>query len=160
MLGIRLICVGKLKESFWKEAVKEYEKRLSKYCRLEILELKEEKLSENPSDKEIQQALSHEAAAIREKIPAGAAVIPMCIEGKTLSSEELAQEMNDLTVGGASKLCVIIGGSVGLSPEIKKLGQLKLSMSRMTFPHHLARVMVLEQLYRGFQIQTGGKYHK
>ena len=160
MLGIRLICVGKLKESFWKDAVREYEKRLSKYCKLEILELKEEKLSETPSQKEIQQALDSEAAAIREKIPAGAAVIPMCIEGKNLSSEELAGELADLTLRGASKLCVIIGGSVGLSPDIKKMGQLKLSMSKMTFPHHLARVMVLEQLYRSFQIQTGGKYHK
>ncbi len=160
MLGIRLICVGKLKESFWKDAVQEYEKRLRKYCKLEILELKEEKLSETPSQREIQQALDSEAAAIREKIPAGAAVIPMCIEGKNLSSEELAGELADLTLRGASKLCVILGGSVGLSPDIKKMGQLKLSMSKMTFPHHLARVMVLEQLYRSFQIQTGGKYHK
>lgn len=160
MLGVRLICVGKLKESFWKNAVQEYEKRLSKYCKLEILELKEEKLSENPLEKEIQQALANEAAAIREKIPAGAAVIPMCIEGKQLSSEEMAQALTDMTVRGASKICLVIGGSVGLSPEIKKMGQLRLSMSKMTFPHHLARVMVLEQLYRSFQIQTGGKYHK
>lgn len=160
MLSIRLICVGKLKESFWKNAVQEYEKRLSKYCRLEIMELKEERLPENPSEKEIARALVSEAARIQEKIPDGSTIIPMCIEGRQLTSREMADMLEEIIVQGASKLCMIIGGSVGLSDEIKIQGKFRLSMSKMTFPHHLARVMVLEQLYRSFQIQTGGKYHK
>lgn len=160
MLNIKLICVGKLKESFLKEAVREYEKRISKYANLEIIEIKEEKLRDNPSQKEIDQALFTESDAILQKAPQGAKIVPLCIEGKLLSSTELAEKIGAMSVLGASKICFIIGGSFGLSNEIKKRGEFKLSMSKMTFPHHLARVMVLEQIYRSFNIIAGGKYHK
>lgn len=160
MLSVTLICVGKLKEKFYKEACAEYEKRLKLYCKLEIIELNEERLPENPSQALIDAALSKEAAEIRAKIPQGAALIPLCIEGKTLSSEGLADAVGKLTTGGISRLCFVIGGSCGLSGEIKQAAALRLSMSPMTFPHHLARVMVLEQIYRSLNILSGGKYHK
>lgn len=160
MLSVRLICVGKLGEKFWSEAVKEYEKRLGAYCKLEILELPEQRLPQTPSDAEIVQALDKEAALIETKIPQGASVIAMCVEGKPMSSEQLAGYFGRLTVSGTSKLCLLIGGSCGLSERVKARAALRLSMSPMTFPHHLARVMVLEQVYRALNIAAGGKYHK
>lgn len=160
MLTVRLICVGRLGEKFWAEAVKEYEKRLSAYCRLEITELPEQRLPQQPSAGEIAQALDKEAALIEAKIPQGAAVIALCVEGKPMSSEELAGYLDRLTVSGTSKLCLLIGGSCGLAESVKARAQIRLSMSPMTFPHHLARVMVLEQLYRALNINAGGKYHK
>ena len=160
MLGIRLICVGKLGERFWKDAVKEYEKRLAGYCKLEILELPEQRLPDRPSEGQIAAALQKEADLIRTKIPQGAAVMAMCIEGKTMSSEALAQTVSDMTLSGTSKIAVLIGGSCGLDATLKQQAKLRLSMSPMTFPHHLARVMVLEQIYRALNIQAGGKYHK
>ena len=160
MLGIRLICVGKLGERFWKDAVKEYEKRLAGYCKLEILELPEQRLPDRPSDGQIAAALQKEADLIRAKIPQGAAVMAMCIEGKTMSSEALAQTVSDMTLSGTSKIAVLIGGSCGLDATLKRQAKLRLSLSPMTFPHHLARVMVLEQIYRALNIQAGGKYHK
>ncbi len=160
MLAVRLICVGKLGEKFWADAVKEYEKRLSAYCRLEIIELPEQRLPQQPSAGEIAAALQKEAALIQDKIPAGAAVIALCVEGKPMSSEQLAAYFGRLTVTGTSKVCLLIGGSCGLAESVKARAQLRLSMSPMTFPHHLARVMVLEQLYRAQNIAAGGKYHK
>lgn len=160
MLSIRLICVGKLGEKFWKEAVKEYEKRLSGYCKLEILELPEQRLPDKPSDGQITSALQKEAQLIRSKIPQGAAVIAMCIEGKTMSSEALADKISEFTLNGISRLVILIGGSCGMDEQLKKQANLRLSMSPMTFPHHLARVMVLEQVYRALNIAAGGKYHK
>ena len=147
MLSVRLICVGKLGEKFWADAVKEYTKRLGAYCKLEIIELPEQRLPQTPSEGEIAQALEKEAALIESKLLPGASVIAMCVEGKPMSSEQLADYFGKLTVSGTSKICVLIGGSCGLSERVKKKAALRLSMSPMTFPHHLARVMVLEQIY-------------
>ena len=160
MLSVRLICVGKLKEKFYREACAEYEKRLKAYCKLEILELTEQRLPENPAPALIQSALAKEADAIRQKIPQGSAVIAMCIEGKPLSSEGLADRITAITGGGISRICVLIGGSCGMDEALKQSADLRLSMSPMTFPHHLARVMVLEQIYRALNIAAGGKHHK
>lgn len=160
MLAVRLICVGKLGEKFWADAVREYKKRLGAYCKLEIVELPEQRLPQTPSAGEIAQALDKEAALIEGKIPQGAALIALCVEGKPMSSEQLAEYLGRLTVSGTSRLCLVIGGSCGLSDKIKARAALRLSMSPMTFPHHLARVMVLEQLYRALNIAAGGKYHK
>lgn len=160
MLHVRLICVGKLKEKFYREACAEYEKRLKGYCKLDILELAEQRLPENPSQAQIDAALEKEAAAIRAKIPAGSAVIALCIEGKPMSSEALADTLKNWMGGGVSQLCLLIGGSCGLDEALKREAKLRLSMSPMTFPHHLARVMVLEQVYRALNLAAGGKYHK
>ena len=152
MLNIRLICVGKLKERFYLEACREYEKRLSALCRLEILQLDE--APDRPD------GLKREAERIRAAIPQGSYVIAMCIEGKALSSEGLAGRLQELQTGGVSRICMVIGSSRGLDEAIKETAQLRLSMSPMTFPHHLARVMVLEQIYRSLSILAGSKYHK
>ena len=160
MLSIHLICVGKLKEKFYREAVEEYTKRLSAYCKLNLVELPEVKLPQNPSQGEIQAALDKEGAAIRARIPQNASVIAMCVEGKTRSSEELAALVRTWEQNAAKHLVFVIGGSYGLHPSIKEEAWVRLSMSPMTFPHHLARVMVLEQLYRAEAIQAGSKYHK
>lgn len=160
MQRVTILCVGKLKEKFYIEAAAEYAKRLSRHCKLEILELPEQRLPEAPSQGEIDAALEKEAAAIREKLPKGGTLIAMCIEGRTMSSEELAQKLMQLGLSGASQLTFLIGGSVGLHPSLKQQADLRLSMSPMTFPHHLARVMLLEQIYRGYQIQEGSRYHK
>lgn len=160
MLNVKLICVGKLKEKFYLEAVNEYVKRLGSLCRLEITELGEVRLPQEPSQAEINAALAKEAESIRQQIPKGAVVAAMCIEGKIYSSEEFSKVMSDCAVAGASKLCFVVGSSFGLDEGFKKSADLRLSMSKMTFPHHLARVMLLEQIYRGFKISAGGKYHK
>lgn len=160
MLSVRLICVGKLKEKFYREACSEYEKRLKGYCKLEIIELNEQRLPERPAQAEIDAALAREADAIRAKVPNGAMLIAMCIEGKEMSSEGLARTLTERMNGGVSNICVVIGGSCGLDEQLKRSATLRLSMSPMTFPHHLARVMVLEQIYRALNIAAGGKYHK
>ena len=160
MLSIHLICVGKLKEKFYREAVEEYTKRLSAYCKLNLVELPEVKLPQNPSQGEIQAALDKEGAAIRAKIPQNASVIAMCVEGKTRSSEELAALVRTWEQNAAKHLVFVIGGSYGLHPSIKEEAWVRLSMSPMTFPHHLARVMLLEQIYRAFKIREGSGYHK
>lgn len=156
MQRVSVICVGKLKEKFYAEAAAEYVKRLGRYCRLEMVELPEQRLPDHPSPAEIQRALAREAEAIRAKLPAGAAVAALCIEGRLHSSEDLAA----LLGGGERGLAFVIGGSWGLHDSVKAAAGVRLSMSPMTFPHHLARVMLLEQIYRGFQIREGGKYHK
>lgn len=160
MQRVTILCVGKLKERFYTEAVAEYAKRLSRFCRLDIVELPESRLPDDPSPAQIRQALETEASLIRARIPKGAAVIAMCIEGQTLSSPQLAQRMGRFAVGGESSLVFLIGGSVGLDKSVKAQAELRLSMSPMTFPHHLARVMLLEQIYRAYQINAGTKYHK
>lgn len=160
MQNIKIICVGKLKEEFYIQAVKEYAKRLRTLCKLEIEELAEVKLPQEPSKSEIEAALFKEGTAVVNRIPKGSMVIAMCIEGKRMTSEKFSEMLDEFAVSGASKLCFIIGGSFGLSKEVKELAGVKLSMSDMTFPHHLARVMLLEQIYRGYKISGGGKYHK
>ncbi len=160
MVSIQLLCVGRLKEKHFAAACAEYEKRLGSFCRLTITELPEERLPEAPSQAQVDAALEKEAARILEKIPRGSKVIALCVEGRLLSSPELARTMDRWMVEGTSSIVLIIGGSFGLHPSVKSQAQLLLSMSPMTFPHHLARVMVLEQLYRSFQIRAGTRYHK
>jgi 23S rRNA (pseudouridine1915-N3)-methyltransferase len=157
-MNIELIVIGKLKEDYLRNACAEYIKRLGRYCTFTLHELDEYKLSDNPSEKEISAALAKEAEQIKRY--AKGLIIPMCIEGKQLSSPELSDKITDAGVNGQSTVTFIIGSSFGLAPEIKAMGDIKLSMSKMTFPHQLARVMLLEQIYRAFQISTGGKYHK
>lgn len=158
MIKVSIIAVGKIKEKAFAEAAQEYEKRLGAFCELGITEIKPSVLPDNPSSAQISSALGAEAQKIAEKIPKGAAVYPLCIEGKSISSEELAATVEDLTDNGQS-ICFIIGGSYGLSEDIKRLG-MGLSFSKMTFPHRLFRVMLLEQIYRAFTIISGKKYHK
>ena len=157
MVSVDIICVGKLKEKFFLDAVKEYSKRLQGYCKLTVTELSEVAVR---NDAEIARALASEGEAVLAKIPKDAYVIAMCIEGELVSSEKLAEKISALSVSGRSKLCFLIGGSNGLAEEVKKRADFRLSMSRMTFPHHLARVMVLEQIYRAFKISEGSGYHK
>ena len=160
MQKVTVLCVGKLKEKFYIDAAAEYAKRLSRFCKLELVELPEERLPEDPSPAQIEAALLKEAAAIRAKPPAGAALIALCVEGELRSSEALARQMAAWAGQGVSQLVFLIGGSFGLHPSIKGSAKLRLSMSPMTFPHHLARVMVLEQIYRAYQINAGTRYHK
>ena len=160
MQKVTVLCVGKLKEKFYIDAAAEYAKRLSRFCKLELVELPEERLPEDPSPAQIEAALLKEAAAIRAKLPAGAALIALCVEGELRSSEALARQMAAWAGQGVSQLVFLIGGSFGLHPSIKGSAKLRLSMSPMTFPHHLARVMLLEQIYRAYQINAGSKYHK
>ena len=158
MLEVKIICVGKLKERYWREAVEEYAKRLSAFCRFSVVELNEARLPQNPTAAEIDRALEEEGRAIRAA--AGrSAVYALCIEGRMLSSEKLASEISTEAVGGASSLAFVIGSSHGLHESVKACGK-RISMSPMTFPHQLARVMLCEQLYRAFSINAGTKYHK
>ncbi len=159
-MNVQLICVGKLKEKFWADAVAEYVKRLSPFCKLTITELPEEKLPSDPSPALIAAALKKEAAAIRSKLPPNASVVALCIEGRMRSSEELAGLLRTWENNPAKHLVFLIGGSYGLDEALKSEAWTRLSMSPMTFPHHLARVMALEQLYRAFQINKGSPYHK
>ena len=156
MQKVSIVCVGKLKEKFYADAAAEYAKRLSRFCKLDIVELNEERLPEDPSPAQIEAALSREADTIRAKLPPAAMAVALCVEGKQRFSEELARLMAD----SVSHLVFLIGGSFGLHPSIKELAAVRLSMSPMTFPHHLARVMLLEQIYRAYQINAGTKYHK
>ena len=160
MFDITLICMGKLKEKFYLSAAAEYEKRLKGYCNFHLLELPETRLPENPSPAEISAGLEKEADAILTKIPKGSWFCVLTPEGKLFSSEDLAHKLSDVKLSGKSNACFLIGSSFGIAPKIKQMADLKLSMSPMTFPHHLARVMVLEQLYRAEAIQAGSKYHK
>lgn len=160
MLTINIICIGKLKESYLREASAEYQKRLGAFCRLQITELVPAKLPENPSPALIDAALAQENSQILAKIPANAKVYALCIEGRQLTSEELSARLATETNRGVSAIALVIGGSHGLAAEVKNRADLQLSMSKMTFPHQLARIMVLEQLYRAFMIGSGGKYHK
>ena len=160
MVNVTVVCVGKMKEQFLKDACAEYAKRLNAFSKLSVIELDEFRLPENPSDSQLQSALSDEGKRIMTKIDSDSFVVAMCIEGKTLSSEKLAEKMAEVINFGTGKFTFIIGGSCGLSDEVKQRADLRLSMSPMTFPHHLARVMLLEQIYRAFMINANSKYHK
>ena len=160
MFDITLIVMGKLKEKFYISAASEYEKRMKAYCNFKIVELPEHRLPEDPSPAEIQAGLEKEADLILTKIPKNAWLCVLTPEGKIISSEELADKMRDVKNSGKGSACFLIGSSFGMAQRIKDKADFKLSMSRMTFPHHLARVMVLEQLYRAEAIQAGSKYHK
>lgn len=160
MIAVKILCVGKMREKFYSDAFAEYAKRLGAYCKFDCTELQEVHLSDSPSEKEIFSALDKEAESIFKNIPDRAYTIAMCVEGKKISSEGLAAIIAERESSGDPKLCFIIGGSYGLSDKIKKSANARISMSDMTFPHHLARVMVAEQIYRGFKINEGSTYHK
>ena len=160
MFDITLIVMGKLKEKFYLSAAAEYEKRLKGYCSFKIIELPEHRLPEDPSPAEIQAGLDREAELIFQKIPKNAWLCIFTPEGKILSSEEFAGKLKEVKNMGKSSACFLIGSSFGISQKIKDKADFKLSMGKMTFPHHLARIMVLEQIYRAEAIQAGSKYHK
>ena len=160
MMTVHLICVGKLKERFYQDACAEYAKRLSAYCKLQIVEMPEERLPKDPSPAQIQAALAREAAAIRAKLPPSSSLVALCVEGRMRSSPELANLLATWSHSSAKHLVFLIGGSHGLDESLKAEAWAKLSMSPMTFPHHLARVMLLEQVYRAFKINEGSDYHK
>ena len=160
MFDITLIVMGKLKEKFYLSAAAEYEKRLKGYCSFRLLELPEHRLPEDPSPAEIQAGLDKEAELIFAKVPKNSWLCIFTPEGKILSSEEFAGKLKDVKNSGKSSACFLIGSSFGISQKVKDKADFKLSMGKMTFPHHLARIMVLEQLYRAEAIQAGSKYHK
>ena len=160
MLSVTLICVGKMRERFFIDAFAEYAKRLGAYCRFTCTELAEYRLPEKPTAGEIEAALQREAAEIEKHIPGGAYVVSLCVEGRQIPSEGMGDLLSQCENTGRSKLCFVIGGSFGLAECIKNRSDFKLSMSKMTFPHHLARVMLAEQLYRGYKIKEGSRYHK
>ncbi len=160
MPEITLITIGKLKEKFYISAAQEYAKRLSGYCKFTLLELPECRLPEAPSPAEIAAGLEKEAEEVFSKIPKGAWFCVFTPEGKELSSEAFAQKLAQVKLSGKSSLCFLIGSSFGMAPRVKERADFRLSMGPMTFPHHLARIMVLEQLYRAEAIQSGSRYHK
>lgn len=160
MLSVKLICVGKMKEKYYISAFEEYAKRLRAFCRFELAEIPEDPGSSSDSEKEAEAALSREAEAVERQIPKGSRVVAMCSEGEKMSSTRFAGFFEKEACSGFSKFCFIIGGSEGLSDCIKKSADLRLSMSDMTFPHHLARVMLAEQIYRALSINAGSRYHK
>lgn len=160
MMKITLIVLSGLKEKYWIEAAGEYEKRLSRYCKLETVEINPVRLPDNPSASQITAALESEAQLIERKIPTGAEVFAMCIEGKQMSSPAFSKRLADIANTGSGHAVFIIGSSYGLCERVKAEAKHRFSMSEMTFPHKLARVMLLEQIYRAFQIAAGGEYHK
>lgn len=159
MLNVKLITLGTLKEAYLRDAAAEYEKRLGAFCRFELVQLKEERLSDDPSESEIKNALSKESEKILALIPARAYVVAMCVEGKQLTSPELAEKLEEIS-SRTSDVCFIIGSSFGLSDTVKQRADLRLSVSKLTFPHQLMRVILLETVYRAFNIQKGTRYHK
>ena len=159
MIQLTVITVGNLKEAYWREALAEYEKRLSAFCKPNIIQLKEAKLPDDPSAGEIAMALTDEEKRILAAIPPRSYVITLCVEGKQFSSEELAARLESVTAENGS-ICLIIGSSHGLSQKVKELSALRLSVSKLTFPHQMMRVLLLEVLYRSFSIIKGTKYHK
>lgn len=161
MLRVNIICIGKIKEKYFTDAIAEYSKRLSAFCKFTITELAEEKIRSNtPNQSQIDEVILAEGKRIEQKISTSDYVVAMCIEGKMLSSEELSQKLDSVSLSGFSTVDFIIGGSYGLSDSVKRRADLKLSMSRMTFPHQMARMVLSEQIYRAFEISTNGKYHK
>ncbi len=160
MIHIRVICVGKLKERFYADAVSEYSKRLGAFCSLELFEIAEERLGERASQAEIQAALGREAVQIEKKLLRDGLTVCLCIEGRQMDSVSFSRLLAETEASGKPRISFVVGGSFGLSEELKAKADVKLSMSEMTFPHHLARVMLLEQIYRGFQIREGSRYHK
>ncbi len=159
-MQVEVLCVGKLKESYLREACHEYLKRLSRFCKVNIVEFKDEAVSENASESLIFQAIEREGERILSKVQDRDYVVSLCVEGKMLSSEELSKELSRIEQIGAGRLVLIIGGSYGLSEKVKKRSNLRLSFSKMTFPHQLMRVILLEQLYRAYKINANESYHK
>ena len=159
MATIKFITVGTLKEDYLREAVKEYEKRLSGFCKVETVNLKEAKLPNDPSESDVKKALAEEARAILSAMPERSYKIAMCVEGKQFSSEELAERI-ERAFGTTNELCFVIGSSHGLDDSVTNAADLKLSISKMTFPHQLMRVILLEGVYRCMNIIKGTKYHK
>lgn len=159
-MNITIITVGKLKEKYLKAAIDEYAKRLSRYCKLDIIEVTDEKTPDNASEKEELQIKEKEGEGILKFIKDNMFVIALAIDGKQLSSEELAAYIKDLGIKGDSNLAFVIGGSLGLSKAVLNRANYKLSFSKMTFPHQLMRVILLEQIYRGYRIINGEPYHK
>lgn len=161
MLKINIICIGKIKEKYFTDAVAEYAKRLTAFCKFSVVELNEERIRSNtPNEAQIAEVIEAEGRRILQKIGASDYVAAMCIEGRLMSSEELSETLDKAALSGKSTVDFIIGGSYGLSDEVKRRADLRLSMSKMTFPHQLARVILSEQIYRAFEISTNGKYHK
>ena len=159
-MKIRVIAVGKIKEKFIKQAIDEFKKRISRYASLKIIEVNDEKAPENLSQKDIEIIKNKEGERIIKKLPQSSYIIALTIDGKQLSSEELSEKMEDLMLGGISDITFIIGGSLGLSDEVISKSKYKLSFSKMTFPHQLMRLILLEQVYRGFKIMRNEPYHK
>lgn len=160
MLSVTVIAVGKIKEKFFSQAIDEYKKRLGRYCSFEIIEVKDEPTPENPSDREKELILLREGERILEKIPKGAFVVSLCVEGQQCSSEKFAEFFEEAARSGNSKIAFLIGGSFGLWDRVKKASGKRLSFSEMTFPHQLMRVILAEQIYRAFTIIEGKTYHK
>ena len=160
MLRIHIVHVGTIKEKYLTDAVKEYEKRLGAYCCIDNISVKEEKLGDKPSESEISAAVKREGERILAALPPRAYNIALCVEGKQMTSVKFSEKLSSLAGEGFSEVCLIIGGSDGLSEEVKSACRMRLSISEMTFPHQLMRVILLEQLYRAFNIASGGKYHK
>lgn len=159
-MHIRIVCIGKLKERYWTEAVEEYGKRLKRYCDLEIIQLKEARLADKASVSEEQNVIREEGQSIIKNIKEGSFVITLEILGKELSSEALAEKIENLGIEGHSDITFVIGGSLGLSEEVSRRADFKLSFSKMTFPHQMMRVVLLEQIYRAFKIIKNETYHK
>lgn len=160
MLTVTIISVGKLKDAFFEMASDEYLKRLKAYAKVNVIEIKAGALKDDPKSAEIASVLEKEGDDIISKIPKGARVVSLCIEGKLYSSEDMAKLISDTAVSGCSNIVFIIGGSYGLADKVKNRSDVRLSMSKMTFPHRLARIMLLEQIYRGCKINAGEAYHK
>ncbi|MDO5457893.1 MAG: 23S rRNA (pseudouridine(1915)-N(3))-methyltransferase RlmH [Atopococcus tabaci] len=159
-MNIEIVCVGKLKEKYLKQGIAEYQKRLDAYCKIKIIEVADEAAQENLSESEAQMVLEKEAGRILSKITPDRKVIVMAIEGNLVTSEQLAKKIDDYGTYGNSKLTFIIGGSLGLSDEIKKQADWSISFGRITLPHQLMRLILVEQIYRAFRINHGHAYHK
>lgn len=159
-MNIKIIAVGKVREKYMQEGIKEFKKRLSRYCILDIVEINDEKAPEKLSLKEMEIVKTKEGGRIMSKIPPNAYVISLVIEGKQLSSEDLSKKIDDIMVGGINDICFIIGGSLGLSKEVVNRSNYKLSFSKMTFPHQMMRLILLEQIYRSYRIINREPYHK
>ena len=159
MINVTVIAVGRLKESYLRDGCNEYIKRLGAYSKPQIIEINEERASDNPSESEIQAVIEKEGERIISKIPKGATVIPLCIEGREYSSPDFSRLIENISMT-SSHICFVIGGSFGLSDRVKSLGKDKLSFGKMTLPHQLARMVLLEQIYRAFSISNNSKYHK
>ena len=159
-MNIRIIAVGKIKERYIQDGIKEFSKRLSRYCVLEIIEIEDEKAPENLSVKEMEIVKSKEGEKILTKVPQNSFIISLEIQGKQISSEDLSKKIEDMMIAGINDITFIIGGSLGLSDEVKNRANYRLSFSKMTFPHQLMRLILLEQIYRGFRIMKGEPYHK
>ena len=159
MLNVNIICVGSIKEKFFTDALNEYKKRLQRYCKFNIVELAEEKITDQETQAQIDKTLSKEGERILARIGKSDYVIAMCIEGKQLSSEELSQKLSEISMLSGT-VDFVIGGSWGLSKDVKSRADFRLSVSKMTFPHQLFRVMLSEQIYRAFTITANAKYHK